>query len=158
MFASMTVGENIEIGLRLSPRERRQLVRQRLFDLFPILHERRMALAGSLSGGEQQRLAFARLLIQKPRWIFMDEATAALDEENQDAMMQLVLDELPGSALISIGHRPGLEAFHERTLHLQRGPEGAMLAMRAPGRVLKARRQIRIRNPFRRGTGKAKLA
>ena len=111
-----------------------------------------------LSLGEQQRLAFARLLIQKPRWIFMDEATAALDEENQDAMMQLVLDELPGSALISIGHRPGLEAFHERTLHLQRGPEGAMLAMRPPGRVLKARRQIRIRNPFRRGTGKAKLA
>ncbi|MCR0984312.1 ABC transporter ATP-binding protein/permease [Roseomonas populi] len=102
-----------------------------------------------LSLGEQQRLAFARLLLQKPRWIFMDEATAALDEDNQDAMMQLVLDELPKSALISIGHRPGLDAFHERTLHLQRGPEGAKLAMRAPGRVLKTRK-IRIRNPFNR--------
>jgi len=102
-----------------------------------------------LSLGEQQRLAFARLLIQKPRWIFMDEATAALDEENQDSMMQLVLDELPKSALISIGHRPGLEAFHERTLHLQRGPEGAKLALRQPGRVLK-QRTVRIRNPFRR--------
>ena len=102
-----------------------------------------------LSLGEQQRLAFARLLIQKPRWIFMDEATAALDEENQDAMMQLILDELPKSALISIGHRPGLDAFHERTLHLQRGPEGAKLAMRQPGRVLKVR-TVKIRNPFRR--------
>jgi putative ATP-binding cassette transporter len=102
-----------------------------------------------LSLGEQQRLAFARLLIQKPRWIFMDEATAALDEENQDAMMRLVLDNLPNSALISIGHRPGLDAFHERTLHLHRGPEGAKLAKRPPKRVL-AGRKIKIRNPFRR--------
>ena len=101
-----------------------------------------------LSLGEQQRLAFARLLIQKPRWIFMDEATAALDEENQDAMMRLVVDELPDSALISIGHRPGLDAFHERTLHLQRGPEGARLAIRQRGRVLKTR-TVKIRNPFR---------
>ncbi|WP_458096126.1 ABC transporter ATP-binding protein/permease [Roseomonas sp. WA12] len=101
-----------------------------------------------LSLGEQQRFAFARLLIQKPRWIFMDEATAALDEENQDAMMQLVLNELPKSALISIGHRPGLDAFHERTLHLQRGPEGTRLAIRPHGRVLKAR-TVKIRNPFR---------
>ncbi len=91
-----------------------------------------------LSLGEQQRLAFARLLIQKPRWIFMDEATAALDEENQDAMMRLVVEEMAGSALISIGHRPGLDAFHSRTLTLQRGPEGARLAMRP-------RRQVRLK-------------
>ncbi|MFT8242527.1 ABC transporter ATP-binding protein/permease [Roseomonas sp. BN140053] len=91
-----------------------------------------------LSLGEQQRLAFARMLIQKPRWIFMDEATAALDEGNQDAMMRLVVDGLPGSALISIGHRPGLDAFHDRTLTLHHGPEGARLTMRA-------RRQIKLR-------------
>lgn len=78
-----------------------------------------------LSLGEQQRLAFARLLLHRPRWIFMDEATAALDEANQDAMMQLVLDELPEAALISIGHRPGLAAFHERTLTLVRAEGGA---------------------------------
>ena len=64
-----------------------------------------------LSLGEQQRLGFARLLIQKPRWIFMDEATAALDEENQDAMMKLVLSEMSGSTLISIGHRPRFRYF-----------------------------------------------
>jgi putative ATP-binding cassette transporter len=81
-----------------------------------------------LSLGEQQRLAFARLLLQRPRWIFMDEATAALDEINQDAMMQLVVDDLPGTALISIGHRPGLEAFHTRTLKLVRAEGGARLA------------------------------
>ncbi|WP_424810418.1 ABC transporter ATP-binding protein/permease [Roseococcus sp. YIM B11640] len=80
-----------------------------------------------LSLGEQQRLGFARLLLHRPKWIFMDEATAALDEENQDAMMQLVLDELPESALVSIGHRPGLAAFHTRTLNLARAEGGARL-------------------------------
>lgn len=81
-----------------------------------------------LSLGEQQRLAFARLLLHRPAWIFMDEATAALDEANQDAVMQLVLDDLPESALISIGHRPGLEAFHTRTLTLRRAEGGARLS------------------------------
>ncbi len=80
-----------------------------------------------LSVGEQQRLAFARLLLHRPRWIFMDEATAALDEQNQDAMMQMVLDELPEAALVSIGHRPGLEAFHTRTLKLVKADGGARL-------------------------------
>ena len=81
-----------------------------------------------LSLGEQQRLAFARLLLHKPRWIFMDEATAALDEANQDGMMQLVLDALPDAALVSIGHRPGLAAFHTRTLTLVRAEGGARLS------------------------------
>ena len=80
-----------------------------------------------LSLGEQQRLAFARLLLQRPDWIFMDEATAALDEANQDAMMTLVVERLPEAALVSIGHRPGLEAFHTRTLTLRRAEGGARL-------------------------------
>ena len=63
-----------------------------------------------LSLGEQQRLAFARLLVHRPRWVFLDEATAALDEENQDSMMRLFREELAESALVSIGHRPGLDA------------------------------------------------
>lgn len=82
-----------------------------------------------LSLGEQQRLAFARLLLQRPGWIFMDEATAALDEENQDAMMRLVQAALPESAIISIGHRPGLEAFHDRSLTLIKGSAGARLML-----------------------------
>jgi putative ATP-binding cassette transporter len=85
-----------------------------------------------LSLGEQQRLAFVRLLLHRPRWIFMDEATAALDEANQDAMMQLVIDRAPDASLISIGHRPGLEAFHTRTLQLLRAEGGARLARKKP--------------------------
>jgi vitamin B12/bleomycin/antimicrobial peptide transport system ATP-binding/permease protein len=83
-----------------------------------------------LSLGEQQRLGFARLLLHKPRWVFMDEATAALDEANQDAMMGLFRDELAESALVSIGHRPGLDAYHDRTLTLVRGTDGAKLTAR----------------------------
>lgn len=92
----------------------------------------------SLSLGEQQRVAFARLLLHRPQWVFLDEATSALDEANQDAMMELLLEELPGAAVISIGHRPGLERFHERTLTLRRSDEGARLSLPEVRRVVGA--------------------
>ncbi len=82
----------------------------------------------TLSLGEQQRLAFARVLLHRPRWVFLDEATAALDEANQDAMMALLRAELPGTAVVSIGHRPGLERHHDRVLVLEASPGGAVLA------------------------------
>ena len=88
-----------------------------------------------LSLGEQQRMAFARLLLHKPAWIFMDEATAALDEPNQDMLMHLVVDRLPNVALVSIGHRQGLEVFHNRTLTLKRQPEGGAQLSLPPRRV-----------------------
>jgi putative ATP-binding cassette transporter len=80
-----------------------------------------------LSGGEQQRVAFARALVQKPDWIFLDEATSALDEVSQELVMKLLAEELADSAVVSIGHRPGLEAFHHRELVLVAGEEGAEL-------------------------------
>jgi vitamin B12/bleomycin/antimicrobial peptide transport system ATP-binding/permease protein len=95
-----------------------------------------------LSLGEQQRLGFARLLLHRPSWVFMDEATAALDEANQDAMMRLFIERLAGAALISIGHRPGLEAFHTRTLTLVRAEGGARL--RRPPRPVRSASSWRI--------------
>jgi putative ATP-binding cassette transporter len=80
-----------------------------------------------LSGGEKQRLAFARALIQRPITIVMDEATAALDPLSQQQLMQLVLERLPESTVISVGHRAELEAFHTRKLVLEYHPEGARL-------------------------------
>ena len=80
-----------------------------------------------MSLGQQQRLAFARVLLQQPRWVFLDEATAALDEENQKRVMSIFDEELPETSIFSIGHRPGLEAFHKRTLQLIGGPAGARL-------------------------------
>jgi putative ATP-binding cassette transporter len=80
-----------------------------------------------LSGGEQQRVAFARVLVHKPDWIFMDEATSALDEAGQENIMKLLIEELPEMSIVSIGHRPGLEVFHTRELTLVPGAEGARL-------------------------------
>jgi putative ATP-binding cassette transporter len=81
----------------------------------------------SLSLGEQQLVGFARLLLHAPRWIFLDEATSALDELSQRRVMSIFKDELAEATVVSIGHRPGLEEFHTRVLHLVRGRAGAML-------------------------------
>lgn len=69
-----------------------------------------------LSPGEQQRLAFARALLCKPDFLFLDEATSALDEETERAMYQLMVDALPGAAIVSIAHRSTVAAFHNRRL------------------------------------------
>ncbi|MDJ1157074.1 ABC transporter ATP-binding protein/permease [Chelatococcus sp. SYSU_G07232] len=85
-----------------------------------------------LSLGQQQRVAFARLLLHKPAWVFMDEATSALDEESQASFLSLFQGELASTTVLSIGHRPGLEAFHTRALHLRKMPEGGVVLKRRP--------------------------
>ena len=78
-----------------------------------------------LSGGEQQRLAFARALLTHPDWLFLDEATSALPDEDQAALYRLIGERLPGTTLVSIGHRASLAGFHERHLAWQPAGEGA---------------------------------
>jgi putative ATP-binding cassette transporter len=90
----------------------------------------------TLSGGEQQRVAFARTLLHRPDWVFLDEATSALDEAGQESVMKLLIEELPETSLVSIGHRPGLELFHTRELTLVPGTAGARLRAPRPGRTL----------------------
>ncbi len=82
---------------------------------------------GILSGGEKQRIAFARLLIHPPDIVIMDEATSALDEVSQARMMEFFRGELADVTLLSVGHRPGLEHYHDREIHLVRedGEESA---------------------------------
>jgi len=77
-----------------------------------------------LSGGEQQRLAFARALLNHPDWLFLDEATSALPDEDQAALYRLLGERLPGTTLVSIGHRATLTGFHERRLAWQPSGEG----------------------------------
>jgi putative ATP-binding cassette transporter len=72
-----------------------------------------------LSLGEQQRLAFARLLINQPHIAFLDEATSATDEGLEHALYELLRHELPQCTLISVGHRSTLNGFHQRKLELQ---------------------------------------
>ncbi|RVA14402.1 ABC transporter ATP-binding protein/permease, partial [Mesorhizobium sp. M7A.F.Ca.US.002.01.1.1] len=81
----------------------------------------------TLSGGEKQRLAFARLLLHRPDIVVLDEATSALDEKSQDAMMATVIRELPDVTIISVAHRAELEAFHSRKITLERREGGAKL-------------------------------
>ena len=83
-----------------------------------------------LSLGEQERLAFARVLLHRPGWVFLDEATAALDEDSQRQIMSLFDAELKNTTVLSIGHRPDLAAYHTRTLQLIHGREGARLRLK----------------------------
>jgi len=77
-----------------------------------------------LSGGEQQRLSIARALLQKPQWLFLDEATSALDEASEAALYNLLLERLPETAIVSIGHRSSLVQFHGRFFRLAPVREG----------------------------------
>ena len=72
-----------------------------------------------LSLGEQQRLGIARVLLQTPDFLFLDEATASLDEASEAMLHRLLQERLPGATIVSIGHRSTLAAFHHRRLSLE---------------------------------------
>ncbi|CRL96716.1 Vitamin B12 transport ATP-binding protein BacA [Pseudomonas sp. 24 E 1] len=74
-----------------------------------------------LSPGEQQRLAFARALLYAPQWLYMDEATSAMDEEDEATLYQTLIDELPGLSIVSVGHRSSLKRFHGRHVRIESG-------------------------------------
>ena len=74
-----------------------------------------------LSGGEQQRLAFARVLLYRPQWLYMDESTSAMDEEDEAMLYQALIDQLPGLSIVSVGHRSSLARFHPRHVRIQEG-------------------------------------
>jgi putative ATP-binding cassette transporter len=84
----------------------------------------------TLSGGEKQRLAFARLILHRPDIIILDEATSALDLQSQVGMMRLLHNELKGATIVSVAHRTELEAFHGRKITIgRRGEDGQLVAM-----------------------------
>lgn len=74
--------------------------------------------AQRLSPGEQQRLAFGRILLNKPEAVFLDEATSAMDEGLEEAMYRLLREQLPNTVVVSVGHRSSLKPFHRFELFL----------------------------------------
>jgi putative ATP-binding cassette transporter len=89
-----------------------------------------------LSPGEQQRIAFARALVQKPDWLFLDEATSAVDEATEARLYRVVRERLGGTTVFSVGHRATLRPFHSRQLLVRangKGPSSIVEVTAAPG-------------------------
>jgi putative ATP-binding cassette transporter len=80
--------------------------------------------AQRLSPGEQQRLAIARALLYKPDWLYLDEATASVDEDVERLLYELLRQRLPHTTIVSIGHRSSLKQWHDRFVTLGRDANG----------------------------------
>jgi len=85
-----------------------------------------------LSLGEQQRLAIGRVLLNRPRVVFLDEASSAMDEGLEHAMYRLLRESLPDATLVSVGHRSSLRGFHARELELLGGGKWRLLGLPEP--------------------------
>jgi putative ATP-binding cassette transporter len=97
-----------------------------------------------LSPGEQQRIAFARALVQKPDWLFLDEATSAVDEATEARLYRLVREQLGGTTVFSVGHRATLRAFHSRHLLVQLNRSGPSSIVEVTAVPESARRNIGV--------------
>lgn len=88
-----------------------------LHNLVDQMHETK-AWSENLSPGELQRIAFVRILLNKPDWVFLDESTSSLDLNNEKKMYELLKTHLPNCSVISVGHRPSLTEFHDHEINM----------------------------------------
>ncbi len=86
-----------------------------------------------LSSGEQQRLAIARVLLARPEWLYLDEATSAVEEKLEAELYAMLARRLPNTTIVSIGHRSAVLGLHRR--HIEMVPEGAQFTLRDAARA-----------------------
>ena len=121
VFQQMTVEENLEMGAYTQPPAGVPRDLEMVYDLFPRLKERRSQVAGTLSGGEQQRISLARAILKDAPIVILDEATAFADPENE-ALIQKAFSELTrGRTVIMIAHRLSTVVGADKILVLEEG-------------------------------------
>ena len=119
VFASLSVLDNLKVGSYTQPSHTQASLLSRVFDLFPILHERAHAAAGLLSGGEQQMLAFGRAMMSEPELILMDEPSMGLAPAMVEAVLgqaRRIADSGVGILLVEQNAELGLEIADEVVL------------------------------------------
>ena len=123
IFPTLTVAENIRLGLRTLPRGRRSAAETRAYECFPILGERRKQVAQTLSGGEQQMLALARALVTDPRLIIIDELSLGLAPKVIDTVyVALAQTQRTGVSIVLIEQYVNKAlSFADRALIMRRG-------------------------------------
>jgi len=123
VFSQLSVLQNLELGAftRRSKEEKAETLKE-IYRRFPRLEERKNQLAGTLSGGEQQRVCIARALINHPALLLADEPTGNLDEKNEYLVMD-IFEKLhnAGSSIIVVTHDPEVGDEAERMIVLEHG-------------------------------------
>ena len=120
VFPDLTVIENIKIGAYLRNDDLSEDIKM-VYDLFPRLKERSWQLAGTLSGGEQQRIALARLMIKKCSIILADEPTGSLDSENAAKVMSILSDlNKMGKTIVMVTHDTQYQKIGSREIAIDK--------------------------------------
>ena len=127
IFPQMTVEENLEMGAYADPAGMEETMKD-VYKRFPRLDERRRQLAGTLSGGEQQRGSIARALAKNPKLLLCDEPTGALDYNTGKSILKLLQNMCreKGMTVIIITHNQALEPMADRLIHIKNGQVARM--------------------------------
>ena len=122
IFINLTVEENLKIGAYTNE-ENYENLKEEMFRLFPRLKQKRNSYGGSLSGGEQQRVAFARALINKPKIVFADEPTGNLDPEHSNELISLLihLNKTFNQTFVIVTHNQEIADRMDKHYHLENG-------------------------------------